>query len=115
MMPCYCDIPEEDDQVEIERRAKERMYFDVQSFMTKKQVMKSHKLKISMFPLPDVNTALCKLCCILDKKTMEKVSAYQYQIKWSHKTLWDWYVQHCKDDRKHNGEKNETHPCEIIG
>lgn len=97
-MPCYCDIPDEDDQVEIERRCKERMYFDVQHVMTEEQIQKSQQMNISMFPLPDINTALCKLCSILDKDQLEKISAFQFQIKWKHKTLYDWYLQHCKDD-----------------
>lgn len=97
-MPCYCDIPDAEDQVEIERRCKVNMYFDVQSLMTKEQVKKSNEMEISMFPLPDVNTALCQLCSILDKDQMEKISAYWNDIKWPHKTLYDWYVQHCKDD-----------------
>lgn len=98
-MPCYCDSPEENDQKEIEKRCKARMYFDVQDLMTDEQIKKSHELKIGKFPLPDVNTALCKLCSILNKEQMEQIKAYYWQIKWEHKTLYDWYVKHCQDDK----------------
>lgn len=106
-MPCYSDIPDEDDQAEIETRCKVRMYFDVQTLMTTDQCKESQKQNISMFPpMKDtreaINQALCKLCHILQKEQMEKISAYYYQIKWSHNTLYDWYVQHCKDDINFN-------------
>ena len=98
-MPCYCDIPDSTDQEEIERRCKERMYFDVQSLMTKEQIKESQDKGIGLLPLPDVNTALCKLCSILTKEQLEQISAYQWQIKWPHKTLYDWYVKHIEDDK----------------
>lgn len=101
-MPCYCDIPEETDQIEIERRCKVNMYFDVQLLMTPDQRKIAEENKISQFPLPDVNSALCKLCNILKKEQMEQVPAYYYQIKWTHKKLYDWYIQHCKDDKEFN-------------
>lgn len=97
-MPCYCDTPDKSNQAEIERRCKVRMYFDVQTLMTKEQIKKSQELKISKFPLLDENTALCELCSILNKEQMEEIVAYEYQIEWKHKTLYDWYIQHCKDD-----------------
>ena len=103
-MPCYCDTPDEKDQKEIERRCKARMYFDVQSLMTNEQIKLSHEMKMSAVPIPDENTALCKLCSILTKEQMEKIDAYYYQIKWEHKTLYDWYVKHKSDDKKHNSE-----------
>ncbi len=104
-MPCYCDTPDEDNQVEIERRCKERMYFDVQAFMTDEQVHIAKELKIGAFPFPDVNTALCRLCAILEKEQMELISAYHYQIKWLHVTLYDWFKQHMKDDETHKESK----------
>jgi hypothetical protein len=106
-MPCYCDSPDDNDQSEIERRGKVRMYFDVQDLMTKEQIEKSQQAKISMFPLPDVNTALCKLCSLLDPEQMKRITAYYWQIKWPHKTLHDWYVQHCKDDLMNESENKE--------
>lgn len=104
-MPCYCDMPDGTDQAEIERRCKERMYFDVQNLMTKEQIQKANELKIGMFPMPDVNTALCKLCSILEKEQMELICARYYQIKWLHVTLYDWYTQHIKDDDNHKENK----------
>lgn len=94
-MPCYCDIPDNKDQAEIERRCKAKMYFDGCLTLTKEQIEKN---EIKLLPFPDENTALCNLCKILKKEQMEKVSAYYYQIKWDHKTLYDWYLQHLKDD-----------------
>jgi len=102
IMPCYCDIPDEEDQVEIERRAKIRMYFDTQELLTKEQIEECHKNNIGKFPMEDVNEKLCKLCKILTNEQMSKISAYQYMIKWKHKTLYDWHIQHCKDDEKAN-------------
>jgi hypothetical protein len=101
-MACYCSTPDSDDQVEIERRCKVRMYFDVQEVMTVQQIDKSIEMKISKFPLDNENTRLCQLCSILDKETMEKVSAWCYDIKWEYETLYDWYIQHCKDDNLNN-------------
>lgn len=98
-MPCYNDTPGEDDQLEIEKRCKIRMYFDVQSLMTDEQVAIANAKEISMFPLPDENTALCKLCSILEKEQMEKITAYYFCIKWPHKTLYDWYMKHIEDDK----------------
>lgn len=110
-MPCYEDIPDEENQIEKERRCKVRMYFDVQALMTDDQIKKSKELGINAFPLPDENSALCKLCSILTKEQMEKVTAFYFQIKWGHKTLYDWYLKHTEDDKKHNSDgweiKNE--------
>ena len=100
-MPCYCDTPDEKDQVEIERRCKERMYFDVQEILTKEQAQECKRQNLKQFPLGNVNDHLCKICKILTKEQMEKIPAYQYQIKWSYETLNDWYVKHCIDDEKH--------------
>jgi hypothetical protein len=106
-MPCYCDVPDENNQAEIEKRAKKRMYFDATTLVTQEQA-DEHQLCFA--PLPDENTALCKICKILTEKQMKTISAYQYQIKWPHKTLHDWYVKHLEDDRIHNnalGLKND--------
>ena len=100
-MPCYCDIPDSKDQEEIQNRCKTNMYFDVQSLMTKEQIEKSKELGISKFPghsTHEINERLCKLCSILDSSQMDKIPAIYYQTDWKHKTLNDWYIQHCKDD-----------------
>lgn len=101
-MPCYCDTPNENDQVEIEKRCKTNMYFDAQSLLTKEQVEECNRQDLRMFPTEKVNDQLCKICKILTKEQMEKVSAYYFQIKWPHKTLYDWHIQHCKDDETFN-------------
>jgi hypothetical protein len=101
-MPCYCDIPNETDQIEIERRCKQRMYFDAATLLTNDQIDLCNKKNISAFPLPDVNTALCRLCSVLTQEQMEKVSAYYFGIKWRYKNLHGWYEQHCIDDTLHN-------------
>jgi hypothetical protein len=98
-MPCYCDTPSDDDQKEIERICKERMYFDSIYLLTVEQAQLCYQKDIKQFPYPDVNTALCKLCSILTKEQMEKISAYHWQIKWPHKTLYDWYAKHLEDDK----------------
>jgi hypothetical protein len=100
-MPCYCNIPDEEDQVEIERRCKENMYFDAQNLLTREQAVECEKRELKRFPIGDINDHLCKLCQVLTKEQMETLPAYYYQIKWSHKTLYDWYLQHCKDDVKY--------------
>lgn len=33
---------------------------------------------------------------------MKSVPAVYYQIKWSYKTLFDWYEKHKKDDIQYN-------------
>lgn len=99
-MPCYCDIPDNDDQEEVERRCKERMYFDSQGLLTKEQVQECEKRHLKAFPMGDINDHLCKLCKVLTEEQMKQIRAYQCQIKWSHKTLYDWHIQHCKDDKK---------------
>lgn len=110
-MPCYCDTPDEDDQAEIERRCKVNMYFDVQVVMTNEQKEKANEMNIPSIPInvdgKDENYRLCKLCSILHKEQMEKISAYFFQIKWPHETLYDWYVQHCKDDKEFNSPEIE--------
>jgi len=93
-------MPDEDDQVEIERRCKERMYFDAQYCLTREQVKEAERQQLKQFPIGNVNEHLCKICKILTKEQMEKVGAHYYQIKWAHKTLYDWHIQHCKDDEK---------------
>ena len=101
-MPCYCDTPNEMDQIEIERRCKVNMYFDCQGLLTIEQSNKCEQQNIPITPVPDVNTALCKICKILNEEQMKEISAYYFQIKWTHKTLYDWYIQHCKDDKENN-------------
>ena len=59
-MPCYCDIPDEEDKIKIEDRCKTRMYFDVQSLMTSTQVHKSNEMHISQFPVGDCNISPSK-------------------------------------------------------
>lgn len=103
-MPCYCDIPDSNDQKEIERRCKERMYFDAQTLLTKEQIDECSKRNIKQFPIGDVNEHLCKLCKVLTDEQMKKISAYQWQIKWNHKTLFDWHEQHKKDDERLNND-----------
>ena len=97
-MACYCDTPSENDQAEIERRAKKRMYFAGTEVLTKDQIENN---EIKVLPLLDANTALCNLCKILTEEQMKSISAYYWQIKWRHKTLYDWYLKHVKDDKIH--------------
>lgn len=97
-MPCYCDEPEESDQIVIERRCKTSMYFSAQGLLTREQAIECEKRNLKTFPMGDVNDHLCKLCKVLTKEQMKEISAYYYQIKWHHKTLYDWHIQHCKDD-----------------
>ena len=42
---------------------------------------------------------------LLTKEQMEEISAYYYQIKWPHKTLYDWYLKHCEDDEKNSSSE----------
>lgn len=100
-MPCYCDTPDSDDQVEIERRCKENMYFDACSLLTKEQAQECERRGVKAFP-GSFNEGLCKLCKVLTELQMKSVVAYYFQIKWPHKTLYDWYIQHCKDDAHHS-------------
>lgn len=74
-MPCYCDVPDESDQVEIEKRAKVRMYFDAVTMITAEQAENND---ICFAPLPDENTALCKLCEILTDEQMKIISSYYF-------------------------------------
>jgi hypothetical protein len=97
-MPCYCDTPDDDDQIEIERRCKVNMYFDAQAILTHKQIEECDRRNLKQFPMDDINNHLCKICQILTKQQMESILAIYFLIKWKHKTLYDWYVQHCKDD-----------------
>lgn len=101
-MPCYCDTPNSKDQAEIERRCKVGMYFAVQGLMSKKQIKKANEFNIGQFPGEDVNQALCNICKLMTENQLKKVSAYYYEIKWPHKTLYDWYVTHVADDKEHN-------------
>lgn len=101
-MPCYCDTPDENDQATIEKRAKVNMYFDAVSLLTQEQILEAEKRGLKQIPMGDVNDHLCKICKILTREQMEDISAYYYQIKWPHKTLYDWHIQHCKDDEKFN-------------
>lgn len=99
-MPCYCDTPNEYDQTEIQKRCKTNMYFEAVNILNADNLTKAKSLglEISKFPLPDPNTALCNICKVLTQEQMRSISACYYQIKWSHRTLRDWYKQHCKDD-----------------
>lgn len=90
-MPCYCDIPDENDQIEIERRCKVMMFFDA-----------CHISGNDFIPGPDINEDLCLLCKILTEDQMKKVLAIYDKIKWNHKNLYDWYIQHCIDDINNN-------------
>lgn len=101
-MPCYCDIPDIGDQAEIERRCKERMYFDAQDVLTSLQLFECKMHDLKRFPMSDLNDQLCKICKILTKEQMEKITAHHFEIAWNHKTLYDWHMQHCKDDIEHN-------------
>ena len=104
-MPCYCDTPDSDDQVEIERRCKFNMYQNAIYSLTREQAQEAERLELKMFPIGNANEHLCKICKLLTKDQMQKVSAYYYDIKWPHKTLYDWHVQHCLDDLRHNEVK----------
>lgn len=99
-MPCYYDSPSNSDQVEIERRAKERMYFECQSVLTKDQAIECEKMDLRQFPrdAAHLNESLCKICKVLTKEQMKTISAYYQQIEWPHKTLYDWHIRHCIDD-----------------
>lgn len=101
-MPCYCDSPDEDDQVEIEERAKTRMYFDALCLLTDEQIKKCKKRDIKKIPVGDVNEHLCKLCKILNEEQMKEVSAFCFNIKWPHQTLYDWHLKHIEDDKANN-------------
>jgi len=95
-MPCYCDIPDSDDQQEIERRCKTNMYFAATASLTADQIEGNF---IKALPLPDVNICLCIVCKILTAEQMKGISADYYDIKWPHDTLYDWYLQHIEDDK----------------
>lgn len=99
-MPCYCDTPDAHDQIEIERRAKERMYFDAQNVLTQEQLKECGKRGLKLVPLGDLNDHLCKLCKVLTDEQMQQISAYGWNIKWPHKTLYDWHLKHIEDDKK---------------
>lgn len=101
-MPCYCDIPYSNDQKEIEKRCKEKMYVDAQKILTKEQVIECEKNNLKKYPFDKINEYLCKICKILTEDQMKKISAYYFQIEWDHKTLYDWHVKHCQDDKKFN-------------
>lgn len=77
---------------EIEKRCKVRMYFEAQDLLTMAQLIECENIGLQKFPVGDVNTHLRKLCKILTKKQMKKVSASYFQLTWSHKTLFDWYI-----------------------
>lgn len=97
-MPCYCSMPEETDQEEIERRAKERMYFDSVNILTREQAQECEKRGLKQFPMLGINDHLCKICKVLTDEQMKNISAYYFDIKWPHESLYDWHIQHCKDD-----------------
>jgi hypothetical protein len=104
-MPCYCDTPDENNQAEIEKRCKTRMYFDVQELLTSEQFDECEKRNLKRFPMININEQLCQLCKVITDEQMKKISAYHWQIKWSHKSLYDWHCQHCKDDEVFNKGK----------
>ena len=99
-MPCYCYIPDENDQVEIQRRAKTTMYFDAIELF-------GQDLDVSSIrPYLDINTALCKVCKKLTDEQQKKIPAnLYYKIKWPYETLYDWYQQHLIDDKKNRNLK----------
>lgn len=102
-IPCYCDTPDKDDQITIQKRCRVRMYFDAVASLTKEQVIKiENTTKLSQFPIGDCNECLCKLCQFLEEEQMKNISVFYYNIEWPHKTLYDWYVQHLKDDKDNN-------------
>jgi hypothetical protein len=98
-MPCYCDIPNEDDQVTIEKRAKTMMYFSAIDILTFDQI-KKNCFGIFIVPLPDENTALCNICKFMTEEQMKSIDASFHNIKWAHKTLYDWYSKHLEDDKR---------------
>ncbi len=99
-MPCYCDTPDSDNQVEIEKRCKANMYFEAVHCLTREQAQEAEKRELKQFPLDDVNFDLCQICKILTEDQLKSISAYYYNIAWVHKTLYDWYAQHVIDDFK---------------
>ena len=104
-MPCYCDSPDSEDQIEIQRRCKENMYFDSLYLLTSDQIEKANKMNLKKFPgftAEEVNENLCKLCSIMTKEQMVEISAYYFNIKWKYKNLLGWYAQHLKDDIEYN-------------
>ncbi len=105
-MPCYCDIPDESNQIEIEHRCKERMYFDSINLLTNEQIEECSKRELKLCPFDNINNHLCKLCEVLTEKQMESIPATDYLINWKHKTLLDWYNQHKIDDENLNSKKD---------
>lgn len=95
----------EEEQAEIERRCKLRMYFGCQAILTKEQMSSEKHKNLEMFPFDPINTMLCTVCSIMTEEQMKNISAWHYNIKWTHRTLHDWYIQHCKDDAEFNEEK----------
>ncbi len=104
-MPCYCDTPASDDQYEIERRSKERMYSHAMSILTKEQVKQCQNLNLKQFSFEDINENLCKICKVLTKEQMERISAFYYLIEWPHENLYEWHIKHCEDDKRHNSHE----------
>lgn len=101
-MPCFCNIPYEGSQIGIERLSKIRMYIKAKSVLTKEQLKKFGNVEIEKLSIIHVNEQLCKICKVLTENQMRHISAYYWQIRWPHETLYDWYIQHCKDDEKFN-------------
>jgi hypothetical protein len=83
-------VADENDQAEIETRAKLGMYLEA---VTKLDLTYDQKNNIKLFPFPDVNASLCNLCKILTCDQMKKISAQYYKIKWPHITLYDWHLK----------------------
>ncbi len=104
-MACYCDSPESTDQKEIEKRCKERMYFDAQSLLTREQARECEKRNLKQFPLGDINDHLCKLCKVLTEDQMKTISSDYWGIEWPHKNMNEWHIKHCQDDKQHNGDE----------
>lgn len=107
-MPCYCDTPDSENQAEIEKRCKRIMYFDLIEILTDEQKDIGTEKGIKFFPQGDLNEHLCKICKIATREQMKEISAYYYDIEWPHKTLYDWHIQHCKDDINFNKEDKEN-------
>lgn len=100
-MPCFFRFASQFDQNEIEKHAKESMYFYAQVQLYPEQLKEFEALGLPKFSEKNLHEDLCKLCTILTEFQMKNVSAYYHQIKWAHETLHDWYMQHQKDDKYH--------------
>lgn len=82
-------------QEQIQHHCILEMFFKVQQFILIPEEIERVK-NSGISGIPDGQYSLCQLCSLLSKKTMLKCSAYRYNIRWKHKTLWGWYADHCK-------------------